>query len=526
MTELMYLKLTEKCNMNCPFCYVKHKDKVITMDIIKDAINKYKPKNIVFHGGEPSLYPELIKNTMEYYDCNYSITTNLMEITDIIKNIPITTSYSIDRFNETTWNTFVNNCKQVNIDTIIVTITEKQLNEDVYVMVDKLLKLKPKTILLERCYGNYSKEFYERTDEYISKCMDVIPYEINGLYKDIIDSITYNTPLYDTKCSEHIITVNPDGSVQHCPTKFGIENTKECSICELYPYCKGDCECFRGFCKFPKKTVTKLLNKDTIGKKDRLKEWLKNNTINNKTIYEVVLTISDECNRKCSFCPRGYGYKSPYKNHFMSLDLIKKLCNDLGKDYTGMISMSGFGEPLLHPQFKEIIKIIKDLCPKSNINVITNGDDIDVLKDIDGIFVEFSMYSQYSEEKMNEIKSLKCKYIIKDVEHKDKNYFNNRAGNAGKIVKEPLQQCCNLPFYKMSIDSEGNIIPCCSDWGRENIFGNIKSDNIYDVWNNSKYTELRNNLILGKRCGLCSKCDINGLIAGKEFVDYWRLHAE
>lgn len=529
MTELMYLKLTEKCNMNCPFCYVKHKDKVITMDIIKAVINKYKPKNIAFHGGEPSLYPDLIKNTMEYYNCNYSITTNLMEITDIIKNIPVTTSYSVDRFNEITWNTFVNNCKQVNIDTIIVTITEKQLEEDVYVMVDKLLKLKPKTILLERCYGNYNKEFYERTDEYISKCMDVIPYEMNGLYKDIIDSITYNKPLYDIKCSEHIITVNPDGSIQHCPTKIDIESAKECNICELYPYCKGDCECFRGFCKFPKKTFSRYLNNEDLFRKDKLSTWLENNELNiNSYLYEIVLTICDECNRKCSFCPRGCGYKTPYKNPFMKKELLSKLCTELGKEYTGLFSLSGFGEPTLHPEFQDMIKVIQKLCPKSKIMVITNGDYIDRLIGLKDVFVEFSMYEQFSGDKLNKIKNLGLEYKIKDIEHKNKKYFNNRGGNVGLKVSEPLHQCCNLPFYKMSIDSQGNVLSCCSDWGRENILGNINEDNVYTIWNNSKYKELRNNLIMGNRnkCTLCSKCDVNGLLAGKEFVDYWRLNVK
>ncbi len=107
------IHLTDKCNLNCTYCYEIKKNKTITFENIKNLIDyevskKHKYAIIAFYGGEPLLQKELIKSTIKYINSlksktkfYYGITTNgtLLD-DDFIKymkeNRFINISYSID----------------------------------------------------------------------------------------------------------------------------------------------------------------------------------------------------------------------------------------------------------------------------------------------------------------------------------------------------------------------------------------------------------------------------------------------
>ena len=94
MSGSLYVITTEECNMNCPFCYTKfvpdfkdtneesHINENMAASIINigNIINKTKYDRIIFHGGEPLLYPKTINNIINNvkYDPEYSIQTNLI----------------------------------------------------------------------------------------------------------------------------------------------------------------------------------------------------------------------------------------------------------------------------------------------------------------------------------------------------------------------------------------------------------------------------------------------------------------
>ena len=74
------------------------------------------------------------------------------------------------------------------------------------------------------------------------------------------------------------------------------------------------------------------------------------------------------CNLKCKFC---YIEKNPYKNEedFISIDKIKEALISLKGKKLNSIYLTG-GEPLLHPNFNQILK----MCLKiSNTTILTNG---------------------------------------------------------------------------------------------------------------------------------------------------------
>lgn len=112
------IHLTEKCNLNCKYCYEKKKNKDISFENIKNLVDyemkrKEKYSIIIFYGGEPLLKKDIIKDTINYINSKksetkfyYGITTNgtLLD-DDFIKymkeNKFINIGYSIDGMKET-----------------------------------------------------------------------------------------------------------------------------------------------------------------------------------------------------------------------------------------------------------------------------------------------------------------------------------------------------------------------------------------------------------------------------------------
>lgn len=98
--EEMSLLITERCNFNCPFCYVRQKEIDMAEEIGKKSIDlllnsKGKNKVIHFFGGEPLLRPNFISMLSKYAQkrslaikkgVHFKITTNGSLMDNKIKN--------------------------------------------------------------------------------------------------------------------------------------------------------------------------------------------------------------------------------------------------------------------------------------------------------------------------------------------------------------------------------------------------------------------------------------------------------
>ena len=93
---------------------------------------------------------------------------------------------------------------------------------------------------------------------------------------------------------------------------------------------------------------------------------------------EIEISESGTCNRKCSFCPRS-DPNFEDKKEFMSNLLHEKLCNELKDlDYKGTVRYSGFVEPMLDKNIYNLINMTRKNVPKSNIEMVTNGDPLNL----------------------------------------------------------------------------------------------------------------------------------------------------
>ena len=308
MSGSLYVITTEECNMNCPFCYTKfvpdfkdtneesHINENMATSIINigNIINKTKYDRIIFHGGEPLLYPKTINNIINNvkYDSEYSIQTNLnFDLTsdqiDLLFRIgSFGTSYSYDRFfnKPEEFKRFKHNIKfLVSLGltgSLLVTLTEQHMeNCNPFALKDIVDELGIQSVIVERTiypideidkYHDKYQDLYNKMDLYMLQCAKIFPKRKTNLFNDMATSILNKTPFMPIHCSEDTFTLYNDKLKYGCPSKEkNIDNKKfmikeKCLECYYYPYCQGDCECINHICAFPVKLcdfVEHCLNK-------------------------------------------------------------------------------------------------------------------------------------------------------------------------------------------------------------------------------------------------------------------------
>ena len=250
----------------------------------------------------------------------------------------------------------------------------------------------------------------------------------------------------------------------------------------------------------------------------------------------IELNVTELCNRKCTFCPRYEPKVYPNQKKYMSKDILIKLIAELQKnEYKGVIYFSGFGEPLLHPDILDNIILLKTHLPECYIEMTTNGDFLSwekikkISNYIDNVIID--CYDSHDQKiKWTNLFKEKSftKYKIKELwvkpeevttDFMNKVSFNNRAG-AVQNVQIPIDtfKQCFLPFYRITIDWNGDIILCCNDWFRQQKgLGNVLTTSFYDIWFGDTLNSVRKNLLNGKRVdSACSKCSAKGTLVGKE----------
>lgn len=88
----------------------------------------------------------------------------------------------------------------------------------------------------------------------------------------------------------------------------------------------------------------------------------------------VEIELTNRCNLACIQCLRSLGLK-PYTLGDITFDNYKKVLDQF--PYIMNLSLNGFGEPFMHPQFFEIVDYTRKKHPHTKIGIYTNGMLID-----------------------------------------------------------------------------------------------------------------------------------------------------
>ncbi len=271
-----------------------------------------------------------------------------------------------------------------------------------------------------------------------------------------------------------------------------------------------------------------------------------------KRFKKVYIEITNICNLDCSFCKR-----TNKKKRNMTIDEFRTVIGKI-KPYTDYVYLHVQGEPLLHPNLKEILSI----CEENNIkvNITTNGTLINRFVDIfnnskalrqinislhsengdknyyDEVFrtsikITSSIYISYRIWNLNSLKPTNDTLTIID---KLKQYYDIDESLEKKLLTDKSIKIdintfvdkdnlftwpdlgnsvnCDGTCYGLrthiGILSDGTVVPCCLDSDGIINLGNIFEESLDNILNKKISTEIVENFKNGKAIHpLCKKCN-------------------
>lgn len=262
-------------------------------------------------------------------------------------------------------------------------------------------------------------------------------------------------------------------------------------------------------------------------------------------LKRVYLEITNACNLNCPFCTNEKG------NNFLDLSIIKTYIDQI-KQYSDYIYLHILGEPLLHPDFEEILNyldykymklqlvtngtllykypdILNHTCLRklsisihsiNNINIEKNYfETIDKLleKNINTkIELRFYDRNNLSENLNQYLTKLKSKFSF-EITTKQNSYklkentyvYFEELFNWPNINDPYISNVgsCHGAIDMIAINSNSDVTICCLDPKAFNSIGNLKQNSLTDIINSDKYLkyikEFKENKITST---LCSKC--------------------
>lgn len=267
--------------------------------------------------------------------------------------------------------------------------------------------------------------------------------------------------------------------------------------------------------------------------------------MNNKLDFpkRLMLEVTNVCNNKCAFCA---SLVSKRNRGMIDSELAKRIIKEAYDLGAREICMHSMGEPLLHKNLAEFVKLAKDLgyeyiyldtngilatadvinsvidagldSLKFSVNaasketyLIVNGTD-----NFEKVYDNFKNVSEYIKKNNRNVKLIA--YMVEssiNVHEHDKfeelfkpyatdvwiKPVHNSSGamtdsNKKLAVENKLAaNMCSLdPFNRMVISWEGKAIGCCTDWNEGLVYADVNKESLEDLWNNEKIIALREQL--------------------------------
>lgn len=273
-----------------------------------------------------------------------------------------------------------------------------------------------------------------------------------------------------------------------------------------------------------------------------------------KRFAKAYVEITNICNLSCSFCTG-----TDRQKQFMTVENFKLIANKLFP-FTDYIYLHVLGEPLLHPELREIL----DICTSFDLKVclVTNGTLLDKTKDVllnspclSRVSISLHSFEANSGQNFDSyldscLSFAKCasdKGIIcvlrlwnmdtyikhgqntknADIVGKIRAFFpdgqfeNNSRGiriypklfieNAERFEWRSKDAIDSVRCYalkdQIAVLCDGRVVPCCIDCNANLVLGNIFTDEVFDIITSDKAVKLIEGFKNSKAVfDYCKKC--------------------
>lgn len=285
-------------------------------------------------------------------------------------------------------------------------------------------------------------------------------------------------------------------------------------------------------------------------------------------VFNIELT--NRCPFKCVMCPRTNSMTRA--QGLMEFDLFQKIIDEFIAANphfarTSEIWLHGFGESLVHPEFARFMRYATDrgvfaglsinplmLTPETaaelleanpaHLYISLDGHDNESFEKIRGVknaydrskerllaflerkvaggyrtrvtlsMIDFSL-NQASIEKMAAYWE-----SVPGIDHVLIKPFTTWDGTAAEVnafvgrqpdssaASSHLPVICQMPWVKMTVKWDGDVVPCCYDYDKKYVLGNVSQQSLAEIWNGERMQALRREMINDQVTNpLCKNCE-------------------
>jgi MoaA/NifB/PqqE/SkfB family radical SAM enzyme len=250
-------------------------------------------------------------------------------------------------------------------------------------------------------------------------------------------------------------------------------------------------------------------------------------------IYQI--EICSKCNFNCVMCPKEL-YSREKDKTFIDPKIIEDMLARSEFEGSYLVELQMTGEPLLHPEIQNIINLIKSsgvmVGLSTNGSLLTPGFVSTRLAGLD--YITISLDSVMHRDKIrvgfnkpfivwynhflkDSILMLHLQGTTIDIQFIDLPGYQDEMNKFMEIAVDilpnvtlrtvpegyftlvnkgtypyPSKGMCMNPFLSVSIQSQGHVTPCCFAWGDDIIYGDIKKNSLFEIWQGPKVEFLRN----------------------------------
>lgn len=238
------------------------------------------------------------------------------------------------------------------------------------------------------------------------------------------------------------------------------------------------------------------------------------------------------CNRKCPACPYSAGFRSTGDK--LPMELFDRLIAEAAQyPEFQMVALELQNEPLLDKRLPDFVARVKRAREDLGVVLVTNGtrvtpDGARALQraGLDKVMVSLNAVDEASYEgsfgtggyaevvdKIDVLRdtglSVDVSYLItaerapdvftflKRWEHRGMHarlwLAHDRCAflGAGAFVPIPRPTSCPRIYNSCAITATGDVLPCCNDWSRVRVLGNIREQSLASIWNGPAYQTFR-----------------------------------